>query len=55
MAVVVDTIHGRLEGLQEEDLQSFRGIPFAKSIFDREPGVSLAPFDAECSAWDGLV
>jgi len=30
MAVVVDTIHGRLEGLQEEGLQSFRGIPFAK-------------------------
>jgi len=23
-------------------------------IFDREPGVSLAPFDEERSAWDGL-
>ena len=109
MAAVVEAIHGRLEGLQEEGLQSFRGIPFAKPpvgplrfaapespepwsgvrsarefgpsasqcggdpnhadlpdwapydadrrttlIFDREPGVSLAPFDEERSAWDGL-
>ena len=27
----------------------------ATLIFDREPGVSLAPFDAERSAWDGLL
>jgi carboxylesterase type B len=30
MGIVVETSAGRLEGVQEEGLQSFRGIPFAK-------------------------
>ena len=30
MGVVVETRGGRLEGVQEEGLQSFRGVPFAK-------------------------